>query len=63
MRPDPIVATLEPLGADPTAYERGSQALRDRLERIRENTHDWTRGGLGGGGLSLLPLLRKGVGS
>jgi len=60
---DPLLATLEPLGADPAAHERGSQALRDRLEHIRENFHDWTRSGLGGGGLSLLPLLRKGAGS
>lgn len=59
---DSLIASLEPLNVDPAAHERGSQALRDRLERIRENTYDWTRGGLGGGGLSLLPLLRKGAG-
>jgi hypothetical protein len=62
VRPDPLILALDPLGVDPTAHERGSQALRDRLERIRDNTYDLTRGGLGGGGLSLLPLLRKGAG-
>lgn len=54
---DKLLESLLPLGEEPR--EVGSHALRERLEMIRSNFHDLTRSGMGGGGLSLLPLLPR----